>query len=73
MIHIHAMVRALNILSFVSADERDSSYTAIYSSIEQYILQNCVHHKIYDLIDIHPETSKTICYCIHCNMTFPSP
>jgi hypothetical protein len=29
----------------------------------------CVHEWIEDYIDICPETSKKICYCVKCNVT----
>lgn len=31
--------------------------------------QICIHEWIYDLIDISPDKSETICYCCKCELT----
>ena len=33
------------------------------------IKNNCEHEWITDLIDIHPDKSQIICYCIRCEVT----
>lgn len=68
---IESMTRALATLSYVLKENRDSNYIAITLAIKEYIATHCSHEKVYDSIDIHPEASQTICYCIHCNTTFP--
>jgi hypothetical protein len=68
---IDSMMRALSALSYTSKENQDSNYIAIVLAIKEYIAIHCSHEKVYDSIDIHPEASQTICYCIHCNTTFP--
>ncbi len=36
---------------------------------ENIIIVICVHEWIEDYIDICPETSKKICYCVKCEVT----
>jgi len=68
---IDSIVRALSELSYVPSEDQDSEYLNIITLMEHYIMKNCIHNKVYDSIDVHPEESKTICYCIHCHTTFP--
>jgi hypothetical protein len=68
---IESMTRALSVLVYVSKENQDSNYADIVSTIKEYIATHCCHEKVYDSIDIHPEESKTICYCMYCNTTFP--
>ena len=39
---------------------------------EEESCNKCEHHFIRDLIDITPDHSKEIIYCIHCEYTPPS-
>lgn len=36
---------------------------------KQNVSIDCVHNWIYDLIDIDPDKSITICYCSKCELT----
>jgi len=80
---INSMVRALGALSFTHIDNTrdtgetretgDTEYNSIVDSIKHYIMKHCIHDKVYDSVDIGPETSKTICYCKNCHETFSYP
>jgi ribonuclease HIII len=71
---INSMVRALGALSFTHVNEMDDTeYNSIVDSIKHYIMKHCIHDKVYDSVDIDPETSKTICYCKNCHETFSYP
>lgn len=39
------------------------------NDIDKYLDDNCLHNWIYDSIDIDPEHSNLIKYCINCNTT----
>jgi hypothetical protein len=68
---IDSIVRALGALSYVFSEDQDAEYRDLIVSMKHYIITHCKHDKVYDSIDIHPEASQTICYCIHCHTTFP--
>jgi hypothetical protein len=42
---------------------------SISSLIKNNIINQCEHEWVKDLIDIDPDRSKEICYCIKCEMT----
>jgi len=67
---IYAMVKAKQALSYIHDSEQDIVYRDIYERIQKYIDESCPHSKVYDTIDIHPEKSETICYCVYCETTF---
>lgn len=67
---IDSMVRALGALSYISAGDQDEEYNRVIASINDYIMKHCIHDKVYDSIDTGPESSKTICFCLHCYTTF---
>jgi hypothetical protein len=50
----------------------DNKLKNIFSLINEYILENCNHDKVYDLIDIDPDKSQSIIYCSKCFATFNS-
>jgi len=70
---IEYMYRAHSILINLPTDKRNAEYNAIYELISKYIDTQCVHHIIYDTIDITPDHSKTIQYCDRCYKTFSHP
>lgn len=69
-ITIHTMVRAKTTLESISSKCQDNDYKQIMKLINTYIETKCKHHIVYDLIDITPDDSQIIKYCIHCNKTF---
>jgi len=44
----------------------------LLKEINKRIEENCNHNWITDLIDIDPDTSKTIIYCEHCEKNKPN-
>jgi hypothetical protein len=50
--------------------------TSLLNNLINHIEQNanineeqCIHDWIYDLIDINPDKSITVCYCCKCELT----
>jgi len=41
----------------------------LIKNVEHHIKNNCEHEWIDDLIDIDPDRSQHICYCIKCEIT----
>ena len=64
-----AMICAREILNNIHYSIQDSSYREIRKLINSYINVRCNHEYIDDLIDIDPDRSKNIRYCIHCEHT----
>lgn len=62
----NAMIRSREILKTVHISIQDGPYRSIINLIESYIEANCNHEYVDDMIDIDPDTSKMIRYCIHC-------
>jgi hypothetical protein len=68
--NINEMYKVLSILNSVLLKDRNHDYTHILNCVEEYITTYCEHTLVYDLIDITPDTSKTIKYCTKCYRTF---
>lgn len=62
----NAMIRSREILNTVHISIQDGSYRNIIKLIDSYLKTNCIHEYVDDMIDIDPDTSKNIRYCIHC-------
>ena len=53
----------------LATEQRTTEYNAILSSINHYLKRNCKHEDIIeDDIDITPEISQKITYCIQCGV-----
>jgi len=61
-----AMIRSREILNTVHISIQDDAYRNIIKLIDSYLETNCNHEYVDDMIDIDPDTSKNIRYCIHC-------
>jgi|LauGreDrversion2_2_1035103.scaffolds.fasta_scaffold162882_2 hypothetical protein len=68
--HISLMRTARNQLLCIPPSKQSPEYSAIFQSIQAYLRTQCRHNIVEDLIDIHPECSKTIYYCEYCEITF---
>jgi hypothetical protein len=66
---IQKLVYANLSLQMIPIEERDDALIEIIEMIEKYIDDNCIHSIITDLIDIDPETSKSVDYCEYCHKT----
>jgi hypothetical protein len=67
---LEAVKSARNRLLTVPLKFRDEKYSKLCAQLHEYIKENCIHTIIRDLIDIDPDTSKTIYYCSKCLLTF---
>jgi hypothetical protein len=50
--------------------DRSVEFTVIADLVDKYLIDNCNHNIIEDLIDIDPDRSKVIKYCNLCYKTF---
>lgn len=67
---LEAIQYARNRLLSVPIALRDEEYSNLCIQLQGYIKKHCKHTIITDLIDIDPDTSRTIQYCSKCMMTF---
>lgn len=67
---IRMMVHAKSSLETISRDKRNTEWNRILTLINEYLEKNCRHYVVDDLVDISPESSISIRYCIHCEKTF---
>ena len=67
---LEAVQSARNRLLAVPRDFRDAEYAILCNKLHNYVKKHCKHNIITDLIDIDPDTSKTIHYCTKCMSTF---
>jgi hypothetical protein len=74
---IEILDKTLSLLRYVNFDDDEASVkpdidlAEIKNKMEEYIKTHCKHTIVYDLIDLTPDTSKTIRYCIKCSTDFP--
>lgn len=69
---VNIMIEVRNNMEKIPLDYQTIEYYNIYKSITSYIEKNCQHNLVQDTIDIDLDTSRTICYCNRCFMTFTS-
>ena len=69
-IDISVMVQVKGLLESIPTETQNEAYKHIVIKINNYIINHCSHHIVYDHIDINPECSKTIKYCEYCYTTF---
>ena len=46
-----------------------SDINAVIDAHDEFIMKHCRHSFVYDMIDITPDHSKTICYCSKCELS----
>ena len=68
---VTAMIRVKTILS--SKIPNNQEYNTIVDLINEYVKKHCNHNIVYDTIDITPDYSKTIRFCMECYTDFPHP
>tara|TARA_A100001388_G_scaffold197023_1_gene148752 strand:- start:1667 stop:1900 length:234 start_codon:yes stop_codon:yes gene_type:complete len=66
---IEVMLNAYNLLESLPDELRCVEYKKILKGIHNYIINNCKHEYITDMIDVDVERSKTIVYCKKCYYT----
>ena len=64
------MASAKLALSSILRKDQDPEYSRILKLVDEYLLRNCDHEIVKDLIDLDPDRSKTITYCSKCYTTF---
>lgn len=67
---VYFMERASAKLRSLPKSMQNEDYKTIIKLMDEYLKKHCNHCIITDLIDIDPDTSKTIRYCGFCNLTF---
>lgn len=67
---IHSIRIALNRLDMINQMSYDKEYNDICLMMKEYIEKKCKHEIVHDLIDISPDCSKTIEYCVVCMKNF---
>jgi hypothetical protein len=67
---VELMIRAKNICQRIPADLRSKEYQEIIIKINYFLLKHCQHEFVNDSIDIDPDKSIDICYCVKCEITF---
>ena len=67
---VELMIRAKNICQRMPADLRSKEYQEILIKITDFLLKHCQHELVNDSIDIDPDKSIDICYCVKCEITF---
>jgi len=67
---IQMMEIANSALNSIPESQQNAEYREICIKIQTFIDKHCEHHIVFDLIDINPDVSKTIQYCVKCNKTY---
>lgn len=67
---VYAMMKAIESIERVDISDRNGLYRQIHQLMENYLDQFCNHNIVTDLIDITPDRSQTIRYCLHCKKTY---
>jgi hypothetical protein len=67
---VELMIRAKNMCQRMPADLRSKEYQEILIKINDFLLKHCQHEFVNDSIDINPDKSIDICYCVKCEITF---
>jgi hypothetical protein len=67
---VQLMIRAKNMCQHIPTDLRSKEYQEILMKINDFLLKHCQHEIVNDSIDINPDKSMDICYCVKCEITF---
>ena len=70
---VHNMIRIKNICQGIPDNLQSQEYNEILLKIKIFLLKHCQHVIVNDSIDIDPDKSMDICYCIKCETTFGNP
>jgi hypothetical protein len=68
---VDTMIRIKHILQTTDVSTQTSEYHEILKMVNEYIQKYCIHHVVYDDIDISPNESRKIRYCEYCEESFP--
>jgi hypothetical protein len=70
--HIDIMTRVNSLLSSIPNNSNDDEYNKIKCAVSDYLLKKCNHKIVRDYVDVDPDRSWVVFYCIHCETTFDS-
>jgi len=70
---IEIMIRIKKICQNIPDNVQSQEYNEILFKIKNFLLKHCKHEIINDSIDIDPEKSMDICYCVKCETTYGNP
>ena len=65
-----AVNSAKKCLSFIPESRQSIEYNELINKLNIFLLKYCSHEIVEDYIDLTPEKSKYIRYCVHCMNTF---
>ena len=60
----------IEIKNILISSEKNDELNIILKKVDEFLLKNCSHEIVTDLIDIDPDRSKSIRYCEKCFITF---
>jgi hypothetical protein len=69
---IGAMVRIKSLLSSIPDSVCDEECKKIKEGVSEYLLRNCQHKIVRDYVDVDPDRSWVVFYCIHWETEFDS-
>jgi hypothetical protein len=69
---VRIMTRVNRLLSTVPKLLQNEDYKKIHKSVCEYLGKHCDHKIVRDYVDVDPERSWVVFYCIHCEATFSS-
>jgi hypothetical protein len=70
---LQVMLRIKNICQSIPDNVQSQEYNEIMLKIKFFLMKHCQHEIVYDSIDIDPDKSVDICYCVKCETTFGNP
>lgn len=69
---VAVMSRVNALLSSIPKSSQNPDYKKIRCCVSDYLVKHCNHKIVRDYVDVDPERSWVVFYCIHCEMTFDS-
>jgi hypothetical protein len=68
---INIITEVLSKLEGIPSEEQSIDYQHIVHLVQNYLKKNCKHVIVMDLVDIDPDRSQTISYCVKCGISIP--
>jgi hypothetical protein len=65
-----AVSSAKKCLNLIPESRQTTEYSDLINRLNIFLLKYCTHEIVEDYIDLTPEKSKYIKYCVHCMNTF---
>ena len=67
------LLQAKIICQSIPDNVQSQEYNDILFKIKNFLMKHCKHEIVNDSIDIDPDKSMDICYCVKCESTFGNP